>query len=63
MTRAQHTASAPRSSALMFTPTELQLPETAKHDEWLLDEALDETFPASDPIAVSCADAQKERRE
>ena len=25
----------------------------AAHDEWLLDEALAETFPASDPIAVS----------
>jgi hypothetical protein len=25
----------------------------AEHDEWLLDEALAETFPASDPIAVS----------
>ena len=23
------------------------------HDEWLLDEALEETFPASDSIAVS----------
>jgi len=23
------------------------------HDEWLLDEALDETFPASDPISPS----------
>jgi len=23
--------------------------------EWLLDEALEETFPASDPIAVSVA--------
>lgn len=25
----------------------------AEHDEWLLDEALAETFPASDSIAVS----------
>lgn len=25
----------------------------AEHGEWLLDEALAETFPASDPIAVS----------
>jgi hypothetical protein len=23
------------------------------HDQWLLDEALDETFPASDPISPS----------
>ena len=26
-------------------------PGVAKHGEWLLDEALIETFPASDPIA------------
>jgi len=25
--------------------------EMAAHDEWLLDESLSETFPASDPIA------------
>ncbi|HEY8709227.1 MAG TPA: DUF3330 domain-containing protein [Burkholderiaceae bacterium] len=28
-------------------------PHAAGHDEWLLDEALAETFPASDPIAVT----------
>jgi hypothetical protein len=27
-------------------------PDAPKHEEDLLDEALDETFPASDPIAV-----------
>ena len=27
--------------------------DTSAHDEWLLDEALEETFPASDPIAPS----------
>jgi hypothetical protein len=26
-------------------------PASPRHDEWLLDEALDETFPASDPIS------------
>jgi hypothetical protein len=26
-------------------------PGASRHDEWLLDEALLETFPASDPIA------------
>ncbi len=31
-----------------------ELPRHAEgHDEWLLDEALAETFPASDPIAVT----------
>lgn len=28
-------------------------PPTEEHDEWRLDEALAETFPASDPIAVN----------
>jgi hypothetical protein len=36
------------------------------HDEWLLDEALKETFPASDPIApalpVDAASASSGRR-
>jgi hypothetical protein len=27
--------------------------DSSAHDEWLLDEALDETFPASDPISPS----------
>jgi hypothetical protein len=27
---------------------------SAAHDDWLLDEALLETFPASDPISPSC---------
>ena len=27
--------------------------DSSTHDEWLLDEALDETFPASDPISPS----------
>jgi hypothetical protein len=31
----------------------------AEHDEWLLDEALAETFPASDSIAIS---SQRARR-
>lgn len=25
--------------------------QAARHDEWLIDESLEETFPASDPIA------------
>jgi hypothetical protein len=27
--------------------------DSPSHDQWLLDEALDETFPASDPISPS----------
>ncbi len=33
----------------------------AEHGEWLLDEALAETFPASDPIAVSPYSAELHR--
>jgi hypothetical protein len=45
------TGVAPRT--LKVTSFELPPPHTPEHDEWLLDEALMETFPASDPIAVS----------
>jgi hypothetical protein len=31
------------------------------HDEWLLDEALAETFPASDPISPTTGDSSDER--
>jgi hypothetical protein len=30
--------------------------ESPPHEEWLLDEALEETFPASDPISPKNAD-------
>ncbi len=33
------------------TPPEGGETSSAEHEEWLLDEALAETFPASDPIA------------
>jgi hypothetical protein len=36
-------------------PAEAPVLPPVPHDEWLLDEALLETFPASDPIAASCA--------
>jgi hypothetical protein len=37
-----------------ITPSQLlQLLAQREHEEWLLDEALRETFPASDPIAVT----------
>lgn len=41
----------PPIGALEFALPELPYPQ--EHDEWLLDEALAETFPASDPIAIS----------
>jgi hypothetical protein len=31
----------------------------SRHDEWLLDEALRETFPASDPISPAITPAPK----
>ena len=48
-----YTASGLPTSILKVTSSELPLPDVAGHDEWLLDEALAETFPASDSIAVS----------
>jgi len=36
-----------------ITPSQLQSLAQREHEEWLLDEALRETFPASDPIAVT----------
>ena len=48
-----YTASGLPASELKVTSSELPLPDVAGHDEWLLDEALGETFPASDSIAVS----------
>jgi hypothetical protein len=41
------------TKAVRVTSFVLPPPHTPNHDEWLLDEALVETFPASDPIAVS----------
>jgi hypothetical protein len=39
------------TSAHGAAETEAQATESSGHDEWLLDEALMETFPASDPTA------------
>ncbi len=48
-----HAAAGVPARMLKVTAFELPPPHTPEHDEWLLDEALIETFPASDPIAVS----------
>jgi hypothetical protein len=53
MSRPAHASAAAIDKTLKVTPFELPPPHTPEHDEWLLDEALIETFPASDPIAVS----------
>jgi hypothetical protein len=43
----------PAAGAESITPSQLRLLAQREHEEWLLDEALRETFPASDPIAVT----------
>ncbi len=51
MSQRSHGTSALPTKTLEATPP--QPPNVEGHDEWLLDEALTETFPASDAIAVS----------
>ena len=53
MSRQPSTAAGLPAKTLKVTSFELPPAHTPEHDEWLLDEALAETFPASDPIAVS----------
>ena len=54
-------ASEPRRRAPSgaFPPEDTHPPA---HDDWLLDEALAETFPASDPISPSVPTKQTARR-
>lgn len=53
MTKQPSTSSDPPMRGLKVTSPEPPRSDVVGHDEWLLDEALAETFPASDPIAVS----------
>ncbi len=53
MTKRSRIASGLPTSGLKATSSDLPQRDTAGHDEWLLDEALAGTFPASDSIAVS----------
>jgi hypothetical protein len=53
MVSPSHTVAGVPARMLKVTSFELPPSHTPEHDEWLLDEALIETFPASDPIAVS----------
>ncbi|HVE55062.1 MAG TPA: hypothetical protein VNB23_16885 [Ramlibacter sp.] len=41
----------PRTDKPTGEPTADADPRAKEHDDWLLDEALRETFPASDPIS------------
>ena len=47
----------------MSTPKKNNTPKSAakKHEDELLDEALEESFPASDPIAVDRVDPKKSK--
>lgn len=51
----------PSMKGLKVASPERPLPDFVGHDEWLLDEALAETFPASDPIAVSSYSPDSEK--
>jgi len=46
-------AASASAKTVSITPSQLRLLAQRQHEEWLLDEALRETFPASDPIAVT----------
>ena len=52
MVKHPHASTGLPAKELKVTPFTLPARHTYEHDEWLLDEALIETFPASDPIAV-----------
>ena len=52
MTKQPYTASGLPKRILKVASSELPLSDVAGHDEWLLDEALTETCPASDSIVV-----------
>jgi hypothetical protein len=51
----KHPQTTPGSLAktLKVTPNELPPAHTPHHDDWLLDEALVESFTGTDPIAVA----------
>lgn len=50
---------APKTAASKIVPVE---PEDPKHEEWLVDEALDESFPASDPPAIASPSPKPARK-
>jgi hypothetical protein len=53
MTPVRERARSANAKTASITPSQLRLLAQREHEEWLLDEALRETFPASDPIAVT----------
>ena len=53
MTPTHEAAASASAKTASITPSQLRLLAQREHEEWLLDEALRETFPASDPIAVT----------
>jgi hypothetical protein len=57
MSRTREPEASIAAKTASITPSQLLTLARRKHEEWLLDEALSETFPASDPIAVTPAAA------
>jgi len=50
------TPDAPRKPGAPHISSRPEDTQSPAHEDWLLDEALLETFPASDPISPSCPD-------
>ncbi len=61
MSKQPHSASGLPMKALKVTSPKPP-PHADEHDEWLLDETLTETFPASDAIAISLYRRSQPRR-
>lgn len=53
MSRTHEPGASSKAKTISITPSQLLILAQHEHEEWLLDEALRETFPASDPIAVT----------
>jgi hypothetical protein len=53
MSQAHRPGSSPGGKTVRIAASKLPVLERQDHEEWLLDDALGETFPASDPIAVT----------
>jgi hypothetical protein len=61
MSQAHQPGSSPGGKTVRVAASKLPFLERQVHEEWLLDEALGETFPASDPIAVTLSAASRTR--
>lgn len=62
MKRATVQPAVPRSKPGALPAPGDSAPGAADHDEWLLDESLGETFPASDPISPGVASHPEKKK-